>query len=111
MLRLKVGTNCRPKRGANNFLREYLEAETVGLASNRSCRIEYAKCPVSVFNILGSYSTPEDKWDHQEHHLTDEVPMSMHPEQLTASDHLFDQEEYDPDYYNDISNSYEEVEL
>ncbi|XP_065561391.1 uncharacterized protein LOC136027890 isoform X4 [Artemia franciscana] len=53
-----------PKRGINDFLHDYLEAERLGQteeASQETCGSYYPKCPMSLFNLFKSWSTPEDK--------------------------------------------------
>ncbi len=55
--------NGRPKRGMSDFLHDYLEAERIGQSNDMSCATEFPTCPVSLYNIFRSYSTPEDKPD------------------------------------------------
>ena len=47
------------------MMHEYLEAERVGqavhMSVNMSCSTVYSTCPVSIFNLLRTYSTPADK--------------------------------------------------
>lgn len=50
-----------PKRGPGNMMQEYLEAERVGQVDVTSCSSSYSACPVSLFNLLRTYSTPADK--------------------------------------------------
>lgn len=52
-----------PKRGMSDFLHDYLEAERIGQSNDMSCATEFPTCPVSLYNIFRSYSTPEDKPD------------------------------------------------
>ncbi len=42
-------------------MHDYLEAERVGQADVTSCSSVYLTCPVSLFNLLRTYSTPADK--------------------------------------------------
>ncbi len=45
---------------------EYLEAERLGESDPGSCSSAFSGCPVSLFNMMRTYSTPSDKpHDHQ----------------------------------------------
>ncbi|XP_046641362.1 uncharacterized protein LOC124326513 [Daphnia pulicaria] len=64
-----------PKRGAGNMMQEYLEAEKLGQADAESCASAYYTCPVSLFKMMRTYSTPADKphdHHHNGHHARDE---------------------------------------
>lgn len=43
------------------MMHEYLEAERLGKADPQSCSTAYSTCPISVFNLARTYSTPADK--------------------------------------------------
>lgn len=43
-----------PKRGINDFLHDYIEAENVGQSHNMTCVGEFRECPVSLFNLFRS---------------------------------------------------------
>lgn len=43
------------------MMQEYLEAEKLGQADAESCITAYSGCPVSLFNMMRTYSTPADK--------------------------------------------------
>ncbi|XP_065562331.1 uncharacterized protein LOC136028421 [Artemia franciscana] len=50
-----VTTVLTPKRGINNFLHDYLEAEKVGRMENttaKSCGLHFSDCPFSVFDVV-----------------------------------------------------------
>lgn len=56
----------RPKRGTGNMMVDYLEAEKLGQADPEACSSAFSGCPVSLFNMMRTYSTPADKpHDHQ----------------------------------------------
>lgn len=57
----------RPKRAAGNLMQEYLEAEKLGQADAEFCITNYSGCPVSLFNMMRTYSTPADKPDIHHH--------------------------------------------
>ncbi|KAI9563743.1 hypothetical protein GHT06_011207 [Daphnia sinensis] len=59
-----------PKRAAGNLMQEYLEAEKLGQADAEFCITNYSGCPVSLFNMMRTYSTPADK-PHNHHHAKD----------------------------------------
>lgn len=56
-----------PKRGTGNLMKDYLEAEYAGQADFSSCSRLYSTCPVSLFNLLRTYSTPADKPISEQH--------------------------------------------
>ncbi|KAI9563741.1 hypothetical protein GHT06_011205 [Daphnia sinensis] len=43
-----------PKRGINDFLHDYIEAEQIGQSSNMTCAREFSDCPVSLYNLFRS---------------------------------------------------------
>ena len=49
------------------MMQDYLEAEKLGQANAGSCASAYYTCPVSLFNMMRTYSTPADK-PHDHHH-------------------------------------------
>jgi hypothetical protein len=49
------------------MMQDYLEAEKLGQADAGSCASAYYTCPVSIFNMMRTYSTPADK-PHDHHH-------------------------------------------
>lgn len=52
------------------MMQDYLEAEKLGQADAGSCASAYYTCPVSLFNMMRTYSTPADK-PHDHHHNDD----------------------------------------
>ena len=74
----------RPKRGLNDFLHEYLEAERVGQSQNLSCSRSYSTCPVSLFNLFRSYGEPDNQ--HLEEEVSTEIPnQGLHNEELITA--------------------------
>ncbi|XP_032790698.1 uncharacterized protein LOC116927754 [Daphnia magna] len=43
-----------PKRGINDFLHEYIDAEQIGQSSNMTCAREFSDCPISLYNLFRS---------------------------------------------------------
>jgi hypothetical protein len=57
------------------MMQDYLEAEKLGQADAGSCASVYYTCPVSIFSMMRTYSTPADKphdHHHNDHHANDE---------------------------------------
>lgn len=59
------------------MMNEYLEAERLGRADQRSCSSAYSTCTFSLFenNKLRGYSTPDDKPKKQESLDKDKRPV------------------------------------
>lgn len=43
------------------MMNDYLEAERLGEADPDSCFSAYSGCPISLFSMMRTYSTPADK--------------------------------------------------
>ena len=96
-----------PKRGTGNLMKDYLEAEYAGQADFSSCSQLYSTCPISLFNLLRTYSTPADKPVSVHHASQAHGPHNnSHQEDKQIKQAIDD---YSPDYdgnaINDISTS------
>ena len=95
-----------PKRGTGNLMKDYLEAEYAGQADFSSCSQLYSTCPVSLFNLLRTYSTPADKPVSASSQANNGPHSNSHQEdkqsEQTMDDYLPD---YDGNTINDISTS------
>lgn len=58
--------NCRPKKGINDFLHDYLEAEQIGQSSNLTCSAAYSDCPVSLYNLFRARAASDNVLDDDE---------------------------------------------
>jgi len=84
-------------------MKDYLEAEYAGQADFSSCSQLYSTCPVSLFNLLRTYSTRADK------------PVSAHDTSQAHGPHNNSHQEdkqikqaiddYSPDLIKDIPSS------
>lgn len=65
-----------PKRGINDFLHEYIDAEQIGQSSNMTCAREFSDCPISLYNLFRSsrgYSNEMELDEDEENESSDTV--------------------------------------
>ncbi|XP_046450906.1 uncharacterized protein LOC124198884 [Daphnia pulex] len=89
-----------PKRGINDFLHDYIDAEHIGQSHNMTCAGEFRECPVSLYNLFrsdgDSNEIVDDEDDEDESEQSDVHEESAGPHSTNKSHEVFVHPNLDP---------------